>query len=817
MIEKMEINLEHFSENAISKLEARTKVSGSNTQVYVGGDLNKILINAEDEAKQMGDEYVSVEHLFLALLKYPNRAMQALIKEYGITRERFLQALSTVRGNQRVTSDNPEATYDTLEKYGYDMVERARQQKLDPVIGRDEEIRNVVRILSRKTKNNPVLIGEPGVGKTAVVEGLAQRIVKGDVPEGLKDKKLFNLDMGALVAGAKYRGEFEERLKAVLDEVKNSDGRIILFIDELHTIVGAGKTDGAMDAGQLLKPMLARGELHCIGATTLDEYREYIEKDAALERRFQPVMVDEPTVEDTISILRGLKERYEVFHGVKITDAALVSAAVLSNRYISDRFLPDKAIDLVDEACALIKTELDSLPTELDELNRRVMQLEIEETALKKETDHLSQERLANLQKELAELHDELNERMAKWKNEKDAVDKVSKLREDIEKTRADIKLAQQNYDLEKAAELQYGTLPQMEKQLEIEEQALKERDLSLVHENVSEDEIARIISRWTGIPVAKLTESERNKTLHLDDELHKRVIGQDEGVTKVTEAIIRSKAGIKDPTKPIGSFLFLGPTGVGKTELAKSLAASLFDDENNMVRLDMSEYMEKYSVSRLIGAPPGYVGYDEGGQLTEAVRRKPYSVVLFDEVEKAHPDVFNVLLQVLDDGRITDSQGRTVDFKNTIIIMTSNMGSQELLDGIGADGSILPECEEAVMNEVRGHFRPEFLNRLDEIILFKPLTKENIGGIIKILMADLNKRLKDREIRVELTGAAEQFVVDHGYDPVYGARPLRRYLQKFVETLSAKLILADKVHAGDVIEIDVDHDALTATARRGA
>jgi ATP-dependent Clp protease ATP-binding subunit ClpB len=817
MIEKMEIDLSHFSENAISKLEARTKVSGSNTQVYVGGDLNKVLINAEDEAKQMGDEYVSVEHLFLALLKYPNRAMQALIKEYGITRERFLQALSTVRGNQRVTSDNPEATYDTLEKYGYDMVERARQQKLDPVIGRDEEIRNVVRILSRKTKNNPVLIGEPGVGKTAVVEGLAQRIVKGDVPEGLKDKKLFNLDMGALVAGAKYRGEFEERLKAVLDEVKNSDGQIILFIDELHTIVGAGKTDGAMDAGQLLKPMLARGELHCIGATTLDEYREYIEKDAALERRFQPVMVDEPTVEDTISILRGLKERYEVFHGVKITDAALVSAAVLSNRYISDRFLPDKAIDLVDEACALIKTELDSLPTELDELNRRVMQLEIEETALKKETDHLSQERLANLQKELAELHDELNERMAKWKNEKDAVDKVSKLREDIEKTRADIKLAQQNYDLEKAAELQYGTLPQMEKQLEIEEQALKERDLSLVHENVSEDEIARIISRWTGIPVAKLTESERNKTLHLDDELHKRVIGQDEGVTKVTEAIIRSKAGIKDPTKPIGSFLFLGPTGVGKTELAKSLAASLFDDENNMVRLDMSEYMEKYSVSRLIGAPPGYVGYDEGGQLTEAVRRKPYSVVLFDEVEKAHPDVFNVLLQVLDDGRITDSQGRTVDFKNTIIIMTSNMGSQELLDGIGADGSILPECEEAVMNEVRGHFRPEFLNRLDEIILFKPLTKENIGGIIKILMADLNKRLADREIRVELTPAAEQFVVDHGYDPVYGARPLRRYLQKFVETLSAKLILADKVHAGDVIEIDVDNDALTATARHGA
>ncbi len=812
MIEKMEINLEHFTENAKSKLAARTKVSGG--QVFVGGDLNKVLIHAEDEAKQMGDEYVSVEHLFLTLLKYPNKAMKELIKEYGLNRERFLQALSTVRGNQRVTSDNPEATYDTLEKYGYDMVERARQQKLDPVIGRDEEIRNVVRILSRKTKNNPVLIGEPGVGKTAVVEGLAQRIVKGDVPEGLKDKKLFALDMGALVAGAKYRGEFEERLKAVLDEVKSSDGQIILFIDELHTIVGAGKTDGAMDAGQLLKPMLARGELHCIGATTLDEYREYIEKDAALERRFQPVMVDEPTVEDTISILRGLKERYEVFHGVKITDSALVSAAVLSNRYISDRFLPDKAIDLVDEACALIKTELDSMPTELDELNRRVMQLEIEETALKKETDHLSQERLANLQKELAELRDELNNRMAKWKNEKDAVDKVSKLRESIEKTRGEIKQAQQNYDLEKAAELQYGVLPQMEKQLEVEEATLKDRDLSLVHENVSEEEIARIISRWTGIPVAKLTESERNKTLHLDDELHKRVIGQNEGVTKVAEAIIRSKAGIKDPTKPIGSFLFLGPTGVGKTELAKALAASLFDDESNMVRLDMSEYMEKYSVSRLIGAPPGYVGYDEGGQLTEAVRRKPYSVVLFDEVEKAHPDVFNVLLQVLDDGRITDSQGRTVDFKNTIIIMTSNMGSQELLEGIGADGSILPECEEAVMNEVKGHFRPEFLNRLDEIILFKPLTKDNIGGIIKLLLNDLNKRLSDREIKVELSDAAEQYVVDHGYDPIYGARPLKRYLQKYVETLSAKLILADQVRGGDTILIDVENGALVAKVK---
>ena len=762
----------------------------------------------------MGDEYVSVEHLFLALLKYPNKAMKEIFKEYGITRDRFLQALSTVRGNQRVVSDNPEATYDTLEKYGYDMVARAKEQKLDPVIGRDDEIRNVVRILSRKTKNNPVLIGEPGVGKTAVVEGLAQRIVKGDVPEGLKDKKLFALDMGALVAGAKYRGEFEERLKAVLDDIKNSDGQIILFIDELHTIVGAGKTDGAMDAGQLLKPMLARGELHCIGATTLDEYREYIEKDAALERRFQPVMVDEPTVEDTISILRGLKERYEVFHGVKITDSALVSAAVLSNRYISDRFLPDKAIDLVDEACALIKTELDSMPTELDELNRRVMQLEIEETALKKETDRLSQERLADLQKELAELRDEFNTKKAQWENEKKSVEKVQKLREEIETVKNEIKTAQQNYDLEKAAELQYGKLPQLEKQLEAEEEEVKNRDLSLVHENVSEEEIARIISRWTGIPVAKLTESERNKTLHLDEELHKRVIGQDEGVTKVTEAIIRSKAGIKDPTKPIGSFLFLGPTGVGKTELAKALAASLFDDESNMVRLDMSEYMEKYSVSRLIGAPPGYVGYDEGGQLTEAVRRKPYSVVLFDEVEKAHPDVFNVLLQVLDDGRITDSQGRTVDFKNTIIIMTSNLGSAHLLEGIDDNGDINPECEEAVMNELRGHFRPEFLNRLDEIIMFKPLTKGNIGNIINLLITDLNKRLSDREITVELTDAAKQYIVDNGYDPVYGARPLKRFLQKHVETLSAKLILADEVREGDTILIDVEGDHLTARVK---
>ena len=814
LIEKMEIDKDYFRNSLNQALDAKVKVSGG--ELRFGQYLNKALVSAEDEAKAMGDEYVSVEHLFLALLRYPSPSMKKLFQEFGITKERFLQALSTVRGNQRVVSDNPEATYDTLNKYGEDLVEKARNQKLDPVIGRDEEIRNIIRILSRKTKNNPVLIGEPGVGKTAAIEGLAQRIVAEDVPEGLKDKKIFALDMGALVAGAKYRGEFEERLKAVLEEVKKSEGNIILFIDELHLIVGAGKTDGAMDASNMLKPMLARGELHCIGATTLDEYRQYIEKDAALERRFQPVMVDEPTVEDTISILRGLKERYEVFHGVKITDSALVAAATLSHRYITDRFLPDKAIDLVDEACALIKTELDSMPSELDEQRRKIMQLEIEESALKKETDNLSKERLEALQKELAELRDTFNTQKAQWDNEKHSVEKLQKLREQIEDVNKQIQKAKQNYDLEKAAQLQYGELPKLQQQLEIEEKSVKESDRSLVHEAVTDDEIARIISRWTGIPVTRLTEGERAKLLTLEDQLHKRVVGQDEGVKRVTDAILRSKAGIKDPTKPIGSFLFLGPTGVGKTELAKTLAENLFDDEQNMVRIDMSEYMEKYSVSRLIGAPPGYVGYEEGGQLTEAVRRKPYSVVLFDEIEKAHPDVFNVLLQVLDDGRITDSQGRTVDFKNTILIMTSNIGSPYLLDGIDENGEIKPEAQSQVMDDLRGHFRPEFLNRLDEIIMFKPLTKSNIGKIVDLMVGELDKRLADQELSLELTDAAKDQVIENGYDPVYGARPLKRYLQKYVETLTARKILSGDVHAGDTLVLDVQNGEFIVTVKDG-
>ena len=809
LLEKMGIATSAFIDEAEKLVKARPHVSGSSEDIYMGQDISRVVLTAETEAKKMGDDYISVEHLFIGLMEKGSSDVKELIKKFGIKKDNFMKALAEVRGNKRVESDNPEDTYDALEKFGYNLVQQAREQKLDPVIGRDMEIRNIVRILSRKTKNNPVLIGDPGVGKTAAIEGLAQRIVKGDVPDSLKDKEIFALDMGALIAGAKYRGEFEERLKTVLDEVKKSDGQIILFIDELHTIVGAGKTDGSLDAGNMLKPMLARGELHCIGATTVDEYRKYIEKDKALERRFQPVQVNEPTVEDTISILRGIKNRYEVFHGVKISDNALVAAATLSNRYITDRFLPDKAIDLVDEACAMIKTELNSMPAEVDEIERKIMQLEIEITALKNEDDHLSQERLASIEKELAELKDKSNSMKATWENEKAEVERVRTLREEIENAKDDLEIAQRKGNYDKAAELQYGKIPELQKELEELENSSSVKERQLLHENVTEEEIAKIISKWTGIPVAKLSESERNKTLHLADELHKRVVGQDSAVSLVSEAIIRSKAGIKDPTKPIGSFLFLGPTGVGKTELAKTLAEALFDNESNIVRIDMSEYMEKHSVSRLIGAPPGYVGYDEGGQLTDAVRRSPYSVVLFDEVEKAHPDVFNIMLQILDDGRITDSKGNVVDFKNTILIMTSNIGSEFLLEGIDDDGNIKEEAEKQVTDMLKLHFRPEFLNRLDEIIMFKPLTKDNISGIVELLMKDLNSRVADKEIKIELSEAAREYVIESGYDPVYGARPLKRFLQKNVETLVARAILGNKLAMGDTVLIDEEEGQL--------